>query len=592
MRGGNRAQGRLQPKLIRTVLMLVAVMFVALFLVTAHDAYRGHQLREIENQRNQLSKTAERIASLQHSIENLGKLIVYNAVVQTNLEGNVDRPGLYLYAGRKVNSTLKEYQHIIDGVDEITIYTRGGRTLTSRYVRGDFDPAAAQWFGEFMASGRNAGYTGIHRSEPFQDGYAIDVISYITHYYSIRNGREKLGELMIHLDVAQLETIARQDSSVLNGCWLFNGNGEMLVSDGDLRLSLRELREGARDGILERGKSIFVLSEEMSDGWTLITEISVPALMRLSLAAISKLFLLFLVMMLLTAALLSYLIRRIVTPINQLSEAVSAVGRGDLDIHVDIHTDDEIEELADAFNHMVVNIDKLIYESVEHEKKIQQMQMENLMLQINPHFIYNTMNSIVYMARMGGVPQIAEFTNAFISLLQSTLRVRNSVFVSLRDELKTVRSYLYLQKFRYGNKFSAQINCPEELLECQILNVMLQPVVENSIFHGIAPKEGQGHISISAQHSGSELILQVEDDGVGISEEALREITREDYSQSFGVHKIGIGNVRKRIHEIYGANSTLDVESKLGCWTRVTMRIPYCVEPTQGAEHDRDMAKE
>ena len=328
------------------------------------------------------------------------------------------------------------------------------------------------------------------------------------------------------------------------------------------------------NGVLRRGRGIYVASDSMADGWVLLSEISVPELVRLSMRPILQLLLLFVGMLALASALLSLLIRRIVTPINQLSSAASAVGRGDLSARVDIHTDDEIEELAEAFNRMVVDIDRLIYESVEHEKKLQQMQLENLMLQINPHFIYNTMNSIVYMARMNGNEQIAEYTNAFISLLQSTLRVRSSVFVTLGDELRTVRSYLYLQAIRYGNKFSWEIDCADELLDCQVLNAMLQPVVENAIFHGIAPKDGPGRIDISAQRAGEQLTLRVTDDGVGIPPEALAEIFREDIGQSYGVHRIGIGNVRKRIQEVYGADGALEIASEPGRGTRVTMRVP------------------
>lgn len=258
----------------------------------------------------------------------MGKLIVYNAVMQQNLEGNADKPGLYLYAGRKVSDTLKEYLHIVDGVEEITRYTFGGRTLTSRYVRGDFDPDASEWFEEFLASGKSSGYSGVHRSVPFQNGYAIDVVSYITHYDSIRNGKEKLGELIINLDVAQLEAIARQDFSVLNGYWLLDESGDALASWGELRAPLEEILSGAREGAYVRGNSIFAVSQDMSDGWILISEISSPALMRLSMGSILELFMVFLAMMLLSAALISYLIRRIVTPINQLSEAASAVGQG------------------------------------------------------------------------------------------------------------------------------------------------------------------------------------------------------------------------------------------------------------------------
>ena len=114
-----------------------------------------------------------------------------------------------------------------------------------------------------------------------------------------------------------------------------------------------------------------------------------------------------------------------------------------------IQTDDELEMLSDVFDKMIVDIQKFMNESVEREKILRNMQIENLMLQINPHFIYNTMNSIVYMARMNGDTHIADFANAFISLLQSTLDVTDSVYQTLGQELLNVKNYLYLQSYRY-----------------------------------------------------------------------------------------------------------------------------------------------
>ena len=219
------------------------------------------------------------------------------------------------------------------------------------------------------------------------------------------------------------------------------------------------------------------------------------------------------------------------------------------------------------------------------------MQTENLMLQINPHFIYNTMNSIVYMARMDGNQQIADFTNAFISLLQSTLRVRDSVYTTLGEELKNVRSYLFLQSYRYGNKFTCEIDCPEELEACRIICVMLQPVVENAIFHGIAPKDGPGKICITAEKTARDdmdriLRIVVGDDGVGMDSETLSQILSEDYVHRGGVHKIGVGNVKARIREVYGDPYTLEITSMPGQGTQVTIEIPF--ELTDGEEQPRE----
>lgn len=185
----------------------------------------------------------------------------------------------------------------------------------------------------------------------------------------------------------------------------------------------------------------------MEDNWLLVSEISRSRLVHRSFQAYFYLTVLFVFIIGGLISTLNIVIRKFVKPIHKLSETAEAVGRGNFDVRVNIHTDDELEMLSEVFNKMIVDIQNLMNESVEHEKILRKMQIENLMLQINPHFIYNTMNSIVYMARMNGNTQIADFANAFISLLQNTLDVTDSVYQTLRQELLNVKNYLYLQSY-------------------------------------------------------------------------------------------------------------------------------------------------
>ena len=576
----NSQTGRLGPKLIRTVLLTVTAAFVALFGIVASQVFLSNRSREIENQRSQLAQTAGRIQELQHTVKNIASLIVYNDVVQKGISDRADSPGNELYAARRISNTLKEYLHIIEGTEEITIYTTQGQTLTSRYVRGDLDPDKVPWFRAFLLSGKEAGFTGVHSSVPMQSGYTTDVISYVTGYYSIDGHRNKLGELIINVEYRTLENMTGIDPTMLRGYALLDDRLEPLLLNGEIRIPDEKILKNAQNGTYELGSGgLYVISDEMEDGWILVSEISGTELIRRSLNSVIPIFIIFILMLVIIAVVLRYMIRRVTDPINTLSAAAGEVGHGNFSISVDIHTDDEVEDLAEAFNRMVVDIENLMNASVEHEKKIQQMQTENLMLQINPHFIYNTMNSIVYMARMEGNTQIAEFTNAFISLLQSTLRVRSSVYTTLEEELKNVRSYLFLQSYRYGNKFTWEIDCPEEYGEARIVSVMLQPVVENAIFHGIAPKDGPGDIRIGVSKKkgtdGEQLRIEVCDDGIGMNQETLMQILSEDYVQKGGIHKIGIGNVRARIREIYADRGSLTVESIQGEGTVVTIEIPY-----------------
>lgn len=318
------------------------------------------------------------------------------------------------------------------------------------------------------------------------------------------------------------------------------------------------------------------MSADLRDNWILALELSEGQLWQQSLMSTAYLVLVFVIVFMVTFLILRHSLHRIVTPILEVTDTAQKVGSGDFDVSLSIHTGDEIELLADVFNKMVVDIRTLMNESVEHEKVYRRMQIENLMLQINPHFIYNTMNSIVYIARMGGNPQIADFANAFISLLQSTLKVTDTIYNSVREELFAVENYIYLQRYRYADKFTYDIACEEELKDCQILNVTLQPIVENAIFHGIAPKEGNAHIHIGITREEGQLVIVVQDDGIGMTAENAESVLHHEQKKKHsGVRKIGVANVYQRIKEIYGDPYGMTIESAVNEGTVVTITVPY-----------------
>lgn len=569
-------KGKLQLRITRIVLFPVLIAFFLIFIVVISTSYNYYRTQEIVNQRNQIDKTAAQISNMQSTISNIAKQVIYDDVVQKGIVAPVNSTGDYLYQRRRVQETLTAYSHIVSSIHEIMIYTVDGRTFSSRSIKDPFEPEKNPWYEDFWESGRTSGYTQIHPSEANQDGYQVDVMSYMLSYYSVQNAGKELGKLVVSVKLSELEKMMQLDSSLLEGYCLYDSNGEPLISRGKLKKSYEQIKNEYENGTIESPNGdVYIVNDQMDDNCFLVSEISGVRLMKQAVWKNLYLLAIFAIIMGALLYILPKAIRQIVTPIKQLSTAAVEVGQGNFDVSVNIHTDDELEMLADVFNKMVVDLQDYMHQSVEHEKVLRRMQIENLMLQINPHFIYNTMNSIVYMARMSGNGQIADFANAFISLLQSTLDVRDSVYQTVRKELRTVENYLYLQKYRYADKFTYEIDCPEDLMDCEILNVMVQPAVENAIFHGIVPKEENCKLKISVKRKNDNLIVSVEDNGVGMSPETLAEQMRPGHEQKGGVRKIGVANVRNRIREIYGEPYDLVIESELNVGTKVIMTVPY-----------------
>ena len=266
---------------------------------------------------------------------------------------------------------------------------------------------------------------------------------------------------------------------------------------------------------------------------------------------------------------------RITRPLHKLSAASKCIGEGNFDTRVEINTTDEIQELGDTINTMAENLQRYIKKSIAYEKDMVNMEIDRLMLQINPHFIYNTLSTISYMAEEEGNDRIARFSNAFIALLQDTLRAdTDNYFTTLQQEIKNVDNYVTLQKFKYEDKVEVFYEIPQELLECRVPNILLQPIVENALFHGIVPKTGPGMIIILAYHDKGRLCICVQDNGVGMGEENLQAVLQDKKLTTGTQRKIGVGNVRNRIQYIYGEEYGLEIKSILDVGTSVILRLP------------------
>lgn len=571
-----KQKGKLQPKLIKSVLIIVLMAFLMVSVGVIFYFSSNYRNQEITNQKHQLDGIAAQIVFWQTTTNNIAKQIATDSYMQEGINAKEEISAAYLLSKRNVHLSLLTYAHIVDSIQEITIYTVDGKTFSSAEKRGDFYPKESKWYTDFKELGKQSGYTAVHLSTQNQYNSVKDVISYILTYYSTKDIHKEIGDIIISLDYSALKSISEMELTMLNGYAIFNSQGNPILQQGQIHLSYEDINLRNKNGIIkEANGDILVVSEKMKDNWLMVTEISKSQLQKRTWIIGFFLVISFTLVALVLWLILAWFIRRVVNPVNQLSEAAVEVGNGNFNVSVDIRTDDELEVLAGVFNTMVQDIKKLMEESVEHEKVTRKMQIDQLMLQINPHFIYNTLNSIVYMARMNGNRDIADFANAFISLLQSTLRIRDSIFISLREELRNVENYLLLQKYRYEDKFDVKILCEEEFMNCGIPNVMLQPMVENAIFHGIAPKEEKGLLLISVARRGEILEICVEDDGIGMTLDMVDQLMKKEEGSKIGMRKIGIANVSKRINQIYGDAYGITIKSELNRGTKITVTIPY-----------------
>ncbi len=283
----------------------------------------------------------------------------------------------------------------------------------------------------------------------------------------------------------------------------------------------------------------------------------------------------------------------ITTPINNLVKIMRRADQQDFHVKFKYPYKNEVGDLADGFNYMIGEIDHLISElnvsiealkeEKENVKNVQKQkrvaELKALQAQINPHFLYNTLNAITWQAADQGASEISILSNSLGKFFRLSLNNGNEI-ITLKDEIEHVRSYLNIQRIRYKTKLSYQIEVNEELLGIPTIKLILQPLVENSIYHGIKLKDTEGLIRIySSKNIGENGILVVklcvEDNGLGIEEEKLLSMNaglmegKSEQKEGYGIY-----NVNERIKLYYGDEYGLMFESKFGEWTRATIIIP------------------
>ena len=287
-----------------------------------------------------------------------------------------------------------------------------------------------------------------------------------------------------------------------------------------------------------------------------------------------------LIAMVLVVALSGYLAfrvsRSVSVPIMKLCQMTSRVAEGDFTVQSEVESLDEISVLTRNFNNMTTEIGHLVEDIKTNQKNLRRIEVQLLQAQINPHFLYNTLDTIIWLAEAGKREEVVAMVTYLSEFFRTTLSGGKDI-ITIRDEIRHIQSYLKIQKFRYQDVMDYEIHIEEGILGYQIPKLMLQPLVENALSHGIRNKRGKGRIEITGRREGDRIILQVADDGRGMGREELfrlRQCIADNNNNATQNGGFGIVNVNQRIHSYYGEEYGVSFESTLGEGTVATVGIP------------------
>ncbi len=279
-----------------------------------------------------------------------------------------------------------------------------------------------------------------------------------------------------------------------------------------------------------------------------------------------------------------WLSRVVCEPLRSMTGTVEKVGEGDLSLRTEVVTADEIGTLGKEFNHMLDYIEDLIAKVIEEEQQKKDAELEALQYQITPHFMYNTLNSIKFAAFLKGEKELAGLIGDFVELLQASINKKGS-FLSVADEIHILKNYIHLQDFRYQGSFQVEYDISEEAYSCYIPRLILQPLVENALLHGIDIKRQKGKIRICGKIEEERLILVVADNGRGMTEEQIRDLFNSHAKKTNGLSAVGVPNVKERLELYYGEKGGMKYDSSSG-GTTVTVFLPAIYDiPEEGRKN-------
>jgi len=280
---------------------------------------------------------------------------------------------------------------------------------------------------------------------------------------------------------------------------------------------------------------------------------------------------------LLLAALLA---RNITQPLERLIGSVEQISRGRFDEAIPVSGDDEIGRLGSGIGRMQSEIKSLLSQVIQREQNLKRAEIAALQAQINPHFIYNTLNTVQVMADMQGAVGISHIARALGRILRVTFS-RSGDKVTVEEELRTLEDYFYIMRVRYKGAITFAVDVlDEQLLKCRLLKFILQPLIENAIVHGIEPRSTGGTIALSFAAEEDRLLIHVRDDGVGIAQDKLVSLldAPDESAQMVADEsvstRVGVNNINRRIKMMYGDEYGLAYESQPGAYTSVTITLP------------------
>ena len=576
-----------QKKLIIYFFIAVIIIFV-IFNSLFYKLYSANiEQIIIKESKSSVSKTIEFTDIILKNLDDTADIVQGNLTIQKLIETDVpDSPENYLKEAELVGILQSIANTSVRNVASIDLYINdSGKLVTTDY--GIFSEISDDIRKYYLAQEWNTDkfiLTDDHRKKlAFMLNRNYEQITFIRPFYDLDSGA-KVGLLAINIDIYMLKNIIMRNSE--SSSIILDQNKDVIISifsdvHGNLLKKLDDLKmlmaEESGEAFLDLNgkKQILVYNTSEYTGWKYATVIPASTSMQQMTQLRDSILVLFLLMNIMSASILVILLtEKIYRKVNKLIASMKEVEKGNFNTVIQHGDKDEFGFMYTSFNNMTGKIKSLFGELYQQKLLQKDAELKLLQSKVNPHFIYNIFDNMNWLIQLERYGELELLIDAVSNYYKKSLNVGRD-FITVKDTIDQLKSYVEIQKIRFRDRFTCAFDFEEELLDMEILNFMLQPLVENAICHGIEPKAERCRIFVRGYRCGDNVYLSVEDDGMGIHAEKLEEINYYfENEQAQSDDYFAVTNISKRIKLFYGAEYGLKITSTPSEGTMVLVTIP------------------
>ena len=572
-------------------LLLALLPAITFEVITAAILVRAQRSEVVRSTEVEVESVLRQMESIFVCAKNTCASLQDNAVFQQRMRNAYSSDQVRFSEELEANFDLETIVNSQDFIYGIYLLGTNGflcKSNTAAFRYRSF--SSMRWFTQTLRAQQDRWY-GVRDKSYVVESARRQVLTYCTPYFDHATGQPN-GVMIVDIDGAQLKNLFSKNVTHDGVFLLLDEDYDVAFRTEDAQISSEDTasiisdicaHESALSSdssvLISGGRFLSVAKRTPVNNWLLVGSIPTNylnrtlqpllftiALMTLAIAAISILG-------------ATYYSRRFTQPILTLQEAMRAVEEGDLSISLMPSGENEIAQLTNSFNHMVIQMQELVNSIYESQSLLRRQEFQALQAQINPHFLYNSLDSTVWLLRLGRSDDAIVMLQNLTTLFRIALSKGREIIL-IQAELQHLQSYITIQSIRYSKKFSAEIHCPEALKNYLTPKLILQPLVENAIYHGISVEKPNIHIRVVIAEEGGNIRFTVQDNGTGMSEEELARLRarvntepeRADLNETRGGY--GLHNINERIKIYYGPDYGLTIDSEAGVGTMVSLVIP------------------